>query len=70
MCNLFSTEVPFVESVSTNLWSLSSVDIRAMTIIEVDVLSRYPDVHGSREFVACLLNGLCVYPQPYSVVEA
>ena len=55
MCNFFSTEVLFVENVSTNL-----VDISAMTIIEVDVLSQYPDVHGSREFVACPLNGLCV----------
>ena len=44
MCNFFSTEVPFMESMFTNLWSLSLVDISAMTIIEVDVLL---DMHRS-----------------------
>ena len=58
-----------MESVSTN----SILDLLmvafisrycAMAIIEVDMLSQYSDVHGSREFIELF----CVYLPPYSVV--
>ena len=57
MFNFFPTEVPFVESVSTNIiLDLLMVAFIsrycAIAIIEVDVLSQYPDVHGSRELIA------------------
>ena len=52
----FPTEVPFMDNVSTN----SILDLLmvafisrycAMAIIEVDMLSQYSDVHGSRELI-------------------
>ena len=58
----FPTEVPFMESVSTNtiLHLLMVAFISrycAMAIIEVDMLSQYSDVHGSRKFIEL---SLCV----------
>ena len=62
----FPTEVPFVESVSTN----SILDLLmvafisryfAMAIMEVDMLSQYSDVHGSRELIVLSVNDLCAY---------
>ena len=52
----FPTEVPFVESVSTNIiLDLLMVAFIsrycAMVIIEVDMLSQYSDVHASRELI-------------------
>ena len=60
----FPTEVPFVESVSTNsIFDLLMVAFISryctMAIIEVDMLSQYSDVHGSREFIEL---SLCVIP--------
>ena len=52
----FPTEVPFVESASTNIiLDLLMVAFIsrycAMAIIEVDMLSQYSDAHGSRELI-------------------
>ena len=62
MFNFFPTEVPFVESVSTNI-ILDLLMIAfisrycTMVIIEVVVLSQYLDVMAHMS----LLNCLCVY---------
>ena len=52
----FPTEVPFVESVSANsILDLLMVAFISrycvMAIIEIDMLSQYSHVHGSRELI-------------------